>query len=248
MRTINKKFTVIELLVVITVILLLASIVTPSLRQAKEEALAVKCENNLKLVGVAYSVMWEDQNGKLKLRNANGSYDRMNNFRHINKFYGRSEKTGELNFCPSAVAEQDPSQIVGGLDAGKENNLGGDKTMWDENGYQGSYAANMSLFEHVEKVSDIEYLSRTPLRGGGAYGKMHVTWLARSTHGLGVHLVNRHSGSNINLIMADGHVEKNGSKLEDFIDPEGFDVTTLPSAPTNYKNKFWWTSYCKDLF
>jgi prepilin-type N-terminal cleavage/methylation domain-containing protein/prepilin-type processing-associated H-X9-DG protein len=57
-------FTLIELLVVIAIISLLVSILLPSLQQAKEMSLAVKCSANLKGVGLAtgmYSNEYDEQ-------------------------------------------------------------------------------------------------------------------------------------------------------------------------------------------
>ena len=59
----KKGFTIIELLVVISVILILAAIITPAVHKAKAKARRVQCLANIRQVGQAalmYSQDWDD--------------------------------------------------------------------------------------------------------------------------------------------------------------------------------------------
>lgn len=58
-----KKFTLIELLLVITVIIILMSILTPALQKAKGLAAKTQCAGNLKNVGIATFQYAEDNGG-----------------------------------------------------------------------------------------------------------------------------------------------------------------------------------------
>ncbi len=60
----KRAFTLIELLVVIAIIALLLAILMPSLRRARDQAKGVTCRNNLKQIGLAFTLYTEDNEGK----------------------------------------------------------------------------------------------------------------------------------------------------------------------------------------
>ncbi|MCM8538042.1 MAG: prepilin-type N-terminal cleavage/methylation domain-containing protein [Lentisphaeraceae bacterium] len=62
---INRKFTLIELLMVISIISVLASILLPSLVQARDAAKTAVCVNNQKQVGIGLSLYQTDFDGAL---------------------------------------------------------------------------------------------------------------------------------------------------------------------------------------
>jgi prepilin-type processing-associated H-X9-DG protein/prepilin-type N-terminal cleavage/methylation domain-containing protein len=58
-------FTVIELLVVISILSILLAVMVPSLRLAKEQAVSVMCKNNLKSIGVTINLYTNDHKQRL---------------------------------------------------------------------------------------------------------------------------------------------------------------------------------------
>ncbi len=60
-----RSFTLIELLVVIAIISILAALLLPSLKRARDQAKQIACLSHLKQVGIALPLMGEDNNGWL---------------------------------------------------------------------------------------------------------------------------------------------------------------------------------------
>jgi prepilin-type N-terminal cleavage/methylation domain-containing protein/prepilin-type processing-associated H-X9-DG protein len=64
-RNARRAFTLVELLVVIAIIVILAALLLPTLARSKASAQRVKCANNLRQLGLAAQMYWDDNSGSL---------------------------------------------------------------------------------------------------------------------------------------------------------------------------------------
>ena len=102
-----KAFTLIELLVVISIIAVLISILLPSLKMAKRQAMVLRCMSNLKQIGVGLGNYVVDSNGQYPTPSAispniiytqEAGLNAIDNRPALHEIAG--SRSAELYFCP----------------------------------------------------------------------------------------------------------------------------------------------------
>jgi prepilin-type N-terminal cleavage/methylation domain-containing protein len=101
-----RAFTLVELLVVISIIALLLSILMPSLQKARQSAQTVVCKSNLKQMGYGFLLYSEDNNGYMppSWLAFNGDATKNNFMPILSKYFGDKQKTTHGAFYDKGVA------------------------------------------------------------------------------------------------------------------------------------------------
>jgi len=98
----KKAFTLVELLVVITIIALLMAILMPALQRVKRQAKAVKCRSNLRQWGTLFVIAMDENDGKFEVLKPDWWYSLL------------VHQTRELRLCPTAPRGPDfPCPSIG---------------------------------------------------------------------------------------------------------------------------------------
>ena len=200
----RRLFTLVEMLVVIAIIGILASLLMPSLRRALEAANTVNCTNNLKQIGGAFSIYSNDFSGwyptgtrlwqpfttwgKAYFFNTylgGKAYENPgDSYKINNKSVIAKSAAGRLYKCPSST-----------LTYYLQND--------DMFGYQLSFSRNYQYSSvrpaSIKGASKIANLLETWNVWDDAYVDYYGTWTSTN-------FTNRHNGCG-NILFQDGHVE-----------------------------------------
>ena len=215
-------FTLIELLVVIAIIAILAALLLPSLRRAREQGKVVKCMSNERQMAIATTSYTVSHDGYFPAIKLSGP-DKIWWPALIKPYLGGSEDTF---FC-SVKLGNNPTHM------NTYTVNGAFWIFWFEGAYGGRWGDKATRFEECNKpgnvvlffenVQDLPHLSAThyhpdPLRVGGAHPGF--SWQAPAMYHAGRHFFGGDAGNgfsygNDNITFVDGHVAS--YSLKDYV-------------------------------
>lgn len=229
-------FTLIELLVVVSIIALLVSILMPALGKAREQTKALKCQSNLRQLGLAVHLYVEDNDGKIMSATAlEGRLTwpyllapHLSDYVYAENPEDNLEGAMQVMFCPAAKRAEGVNPVKGTAKKSWRMSITGSE---GEGCAEGSYAINHWLVPSGKyygtdfpKVnywsknfsvlkSDIPVFGDSTWNGSWPDDEDYVPYdlsLGYLYHGIGYFMgrfcIERHSMA-INMAFVDAHVE-----------------------------------------
>lgn len=197
-----KTFTLIELLIVVSIIAILAGMLLPALNKAREAAWKISCVNNLKSIGVASQIYTADHNDMVVV----SKYNNSDPLTWMTLLCGSKQ----LN-CSDLTAQntQLPFKV---FQCPAASRIPSNGTNWTSDWYnwppisKAGYGLNWRLIRYSPKITGIKYpLSTVPLVFESATLVPDVGYNSPATADQQLRL-RRHNRSS-NVLFLDGHVE-----------------------------------------
>jgi prepilin-type N-terminal cleavage/methylation domain-containing protein/prepilin-type processing-associated H-X9-DG protein len=204
----KKHFTLIELLVVIAIIAILASMLLPALKSARETAKKIKCASNLKQFGVLFQLYASDHEGYIP-----PAQDGTNLWEYLLGKYSNPDPSTYpfglegANFgiwqCPSNNKQNRP--YGWGLNEADNSYMANG---WWENGLvSGTIPENCYL---SVRQSNMRYPSELHALLDGQYYRVDASYNDGAStiplFTIGVRMIRYAHNTGVNMLYADGHV------------------------------------------
>lgn len=182
----KRFFTLVELLIVIAIIAILASMLLPALKEAKNQAHAIKCSSNLKQIGGGFHMYADDFNGLMPPDSA--SFENLFNPSWMDVFW-----FNYFSYNYFGLTAWDYSYTKGVFACPSDSSVGKCQGVAYSYGMNAVAAENSPVLVRFARPSEV-YLS-----GDGKHPKLAL-WNDS------VAPVYRHRNG-LNMVFADGHVD-----------------------------------------
>ena len=206
----HKSFSLIEVLVVVAIIGILASLLLPSLRKAREKAISVDCQSRLKQLYAA-ETMWGDDNEQLMMY-VTGNGDDLGTWPgQLSTYLGY---TGGFHGPDISQDVKDTSSNA--YRCPKADLSTAASWLWTHYGYSlyaGAHNRTGSLYDPVVRGNV------TKPMGAIIFIDSTSFYTRSDQYFRSMNRVNLHNGTDRNVIFVDGHVRANITIQQQIIDP-----------------------------
>ena len=243
MNNMKQRFTLIEILVVVAIIGILASLLLPSLSRARKNAKKISCVNNLKQLGIINLMYTQDNDDYFPWRRT-GAGTKVTYDDYLSAYDGRNLSLAEMNLdglseaqakgemysCPSSPFSIEPKRSYA-------INLNGGNSKW-----RGVSHQNSTLMRQISSIgmtaSTISYSETGYPNVNFTMGKNGGDWTAANVQFPHLYTLRLYGGEEYhqdktNYLMVDGHVESKRFNST-LVKTDGTMGTT-----TNVVNTFW---------
>ena len=240
-RKTASRFTLIELLIVITIIAILAAMLLPALNQAKETARTIQCMNNLKQIGAGLILYHDSFN---RFPPATGAV--ANPSKRKDKWLGLLHDLAKIRprnvLCPSFPFDKrwglssNEKQLVRNLETYKTMLVDADSWSFSDYGYNYQYMSNKKLSQFKQPSFTIA----TAETRNGLFNKgVHTVHSFLGSFTESYYCVYPNHSGKANPLYVDGHVATirgtgTGAKWVRSVYAQGG-----PAAGTNYTPNRW---------
>lgn len=162
-RASERRFTLVELLAVVAILLILVALLLPSLEQAREKSMQIVCQSNLKQQGVAMMGHLADNDRKFPvypswstLSGVRGTRTHYNsnlygiNDRPLNKYLN---DVGEVSECPSDRGDSHPLWVGDGINNCFESYGNSYQAPWGYDYNRTRYLGHSSTPNRLSKIA-----------------------------------------------------------------------------------------------
>jgi len=230
----NKAFTLIELLIVITIIVILASLLLPVLAAAKLQAYQTKCLSNLKQLAVAHASYIADFDKDFPYMNTTPYY-----YGWAGMLIPYATNSVSIQICPSAPSLPSPPA---GLVPGTADKASVVQQFESDGVLQFSYAFNGWFYtgdsqsdiastyqeQHFASARAVQYSSRTPIFADAMWP---ATWpMSTNLPATNLYAGDTSMSDQMSVMMMRVTLARHGSRPASAA-PRNFDITnTLPGS------------------